>query len=79
MTVPVRLSPRDDVGDDLTELLEALTEYSRGRADAPYVALQRLAEDIDGALEVDATALGEFTSYMREFGIEVQVPKRSSA
>lgn len=65
------LRSRKDLGDDLTELVDALSEYCTNRG-AVYLAVQALAEDEEASLEVGAEISNEFVAHMAEFRIDAQ-------
>ena len=69
--IPVTLDARSDDWDDLTELVEALSEYVAGDTSSIYSAVQNIAEGIPANLRVDAAQYDEFVAHMAEFRIDV--------
>ena len=71
-TARVRLTPRTDDWDDLTELLEDLGRYVGGDAADLYPVVQAIAEGRSAELRVADARVGDLTAHMREFGIDVE-------
>lgn len=70
----VELSSRSHDWDDLTELLEALSEYSDDKMSV-YAAVQAIAEGESAIIRVAANRLADFTAHMEEFRIAAEVKK----
>ena len=68
----VTVSARSDDWDDLTELIEDLSEYTADRM-AVYEAAQAIAEGRAATLAIPSERTGEFVGHMREFRIDAQV------
>ena len=66
------VSARRDIGDDLTEFISDLSEYTDAR-DAVYAAVQAIAEGRAATLEITASRVDEFVGHMREFGVDTEV------
>lgn len=71
-TARVRLTPRSDDWDDLTELLGDLGQYVGGDADTLYPVVQAIAEGRSAELRVSDERLDDFAAHMREFRIDVE-------
>ena len=70
----VYLSPKGDDFDDLTELIEHLSEYHTGAKADLYTVVQAIAEGHDTSLRVPQDKVKEFVLHMQEFRIEA-IPK----
>ena len=71
-TARLRLTPRTDNWDDLTELLEDMSQYVGGDQAPVYSVVQAIAEGKPTELRVDASRVAEFTEHMAEFDIDVE-------
>lgn len=71
-TARLRLTPRTDDWDDLTELLEDLGQYVDGGPPTLYPVVQAIAEGRPAELRVSDERVGEFAEHMAEFDIDVE-------
>ncbi len=71
----MKLSSRRHDWDDLTELVEALSDYVPGDKAAVYTAVQAIAEGEAASVNLDDTQVTEFTAHMQEFNIRAEVQK----
>lgn len=69
--IAVTLQSRSDDWEDLTELVEALSEYSADDVSNVYTAVQNVAEGLPANLHVEAGQFDEFVAHMAEFRIDV--------
>lgn len=70
-TKTVRLTSRKNDWYELTELVDALKEYSQDTGKI-YNAVQQIAEGLEATLIIDEEEYEVFKSHMREFRIYVQ-------
>ncbi len=71
----LKLSSRRDDWDDLTELVEALSEYVPDDKAAVYTAVQAIAEGEEARVAVAPAQVTEFTAHMQEFDIRAEVQR----
>ncbi len=71
----LELSSRRHDWDDLTELVEALTEYVPSDNAAVYTAVQAIAEGEAASVKVAPEQVQEFVAHMQEFNIRAEVKK----
>lgn len=71
-TARVRLTPRTDDWDDLTELLEDLGQYVDSGPASLYPVVQAIAEGRSAELRISDARVGDFTAHMAEFDIDVE-------